>query len=214
MKLITEYRTNLKYLTEAKANGTKAVMIEGIFMQAETANRNRRVYPLDVLKRAVDQYVTEQVNTNRAVGELNHPDGPAINLDKVSHKITELRFEGNDVIGRAEVLNTPMGRIVKGLIEGEVVLGVSSRGMGSVKERSGVSVVQNDYSLGTVDIVQDPSAPGAFINGIMEGIEWIKTEDGSYQKFAEDTMKMIHNTPSNRLAEAQLKAWENFLKLL
>mgnify|MGYP003317927844 CR=1 FL=1 len=174
MRLISEYHdSNLQVITEKKKDGSKSYVIEGVFMQADKKNRNGRVYEKSILEGAVNKYVTEQVKTGRAVGELNHPDGPTINLDKVSHKITELKFEGSDVIGKASILNTPMGKIVEGLLEGGVKLGVSSRGMGTLVNKQGASHVGKDFMLSTVDIVQDPSAPEAFVNGIMEGVEWI-----------------------------------------
>ena len=174
MRLISEYHdSNLQVITEKNKNGGKTYVIEGVFMQADKKNRNGRVYEKSILEGAVNKYVTEQVKTGRAVGELNHPDGPTINLDKVSHKITELKFEGSDVIGKASILNTPMGKIVEGLLEGGVKLGVSSRGMGTLVNKQGASHVGKDFMLSTVDIVQDPSAPEAFVNGIMEGVEWI-----------------------------------------
>ena len=174
MKLITEHLDEpLIYMTEANDKGEKSAIIEGIFMQAEGKNRNGRIYPKAILEKAVDKYVTDQVSKGRAVGELNHPDGPTVNLDKVSHRITELKWDGNNVMGKALILNTPMGQIVKGLMEGGVQLGVSSRGMGSLVRRNGVNMVGEDFILATVDIVQDPSAPEAFVNGIMEGVDWI-----------------------------------------
>ena len=165
--------TQLEYMTEANDNGEKTAVIEGIFMQAEGKNRNGRIYPKAVLEKAVAKYTAEQVSNGRAVGELNHPEGPTVNLDKVSHRITELNWDGNNVMGKALILNTPMGQIVKGLMEGGVQLGVSSRGMGSLVQRNGVNMVGNDFILSTVDIVQDPSAPEAFVNGIMEGVDWV-----------------------------------------
>ena len=173
MKLITEHLEKIEYITEAKENGEKDVYIEGIFMQAEKQNRNNRIYPKEVLEGATKKYVKEQVSTGRAVGELNHPEGPQINLDKVSHRITELKFKGDDVVGKALILDTPMGKIVKGLVEGGCKLGVSSRGMGTVEQKEGKTYVKDDFVLATVDIVQDPSAPSAFVEGIMEGVEWI-----------------------------------------
>jgi hypothetical protein len=214
MKLITElYEENLNYVTEEK-NGKKNTIIEGIFMQAESKNRNGRVYPRGVMEKAVNKYVTEQVSRGRAVGELNHPEGPTINLDKVSHRITELKWDGNNVMGKALVLDTPMGQIVKGLVEGGVQLGVSSRGMGSLVNRNGVNVVGDDFLLATVDIVQDPSAPEAFVNGIMEGVEWI-WENGLLK--AQDVEKYeteIKKASSSQLAESQLKVWKDFLSKL
>ena len=174
MKLIAEFNeSNIECIVEKKENGEKSYVIEGVFAQAEQKNRNGRIYPRAIMERAVDKYVETQVSKNRAVGELNHPDGPTVNLDKVSHLITDLRFEGNDVIGKASILDTPMGKIVKGLLEGGVNLGVSTRGMGSLEQRGGAMYVGDDFVLSTVDIVQDPSAPNAFVNGIMEGVDWV-----------------------------------------
>ena len=173
MKMIAEYHdSDLTVITE-KVGGKKSMVIEGVFMQADAKNRNGRIYEKSILEAAVNKYVTEQVSTGRAVGELNHPEGPTINLDKVSHKITELRFEGSNVIGKASILNTPMGNIVTGLLEGGVKLGVSSRGMGSLVQKNGTMYVKDDFMLSTIDIVQDPSAPEAFVNGVMEGVDWV-----------------------------------------
>lgn len=215
MKLISEYvDTKLEYsLTEAK-NGEKNYMIEGIFMQADSKNRNGRIYPKSVMEKAVDKYNTEQVKTGRAVGELNHPDGPTINLDKVSHRIVALEWDGSNVIGKAQILNTPMGQIVKGLMEGGVQLGVSSRGMGSLEQREGVNYVRDDFMLSTVDIVQDPSAPQAFVNGIMEGVEWIYENGILTARDIEAYETEIKRTPSPRLAEAQMKIFKDFLSKL
>ena len=214
MKLITEHlESNLDYITEEQ-NGKKSVVIEGIFMQAESKNRNGRIYPRDVMETAVNKYVTEQVIKGRAVGELNHPDGPAINLDKVSHRITDLSWEGNNVIGKALVLDTPMGQIVKGLVEGGVQLGVSSRGMGTLVQRNGVNTVGNDFVLATVDIVQDPSAPEAFVNGIMEGVEWIWDNGILKAQDVEKYETEIKEASSSQLAETQLKVWSDFLSKL
>ena len=218
MKLIAEYiEEGLGYsITEGK-NGKKETYIEGIFMQAEGKNRNGRVYTREVLTQAVDRYVNEQVMTGRAVGELNHPEGPSINLDKVSHRITELKWDGNNVIGKALILDTPMGQIVKGLVEGGVQLGVSSRGMGSLESKDGVSYVKDDFHLSTVDIVQDPSAPNAFVNGIMEGVDW-ELADGHYTQTIEqgetemiqpeEIQEEVDNTDAN------LKGFEHFLSKL
>ena len=174
MKLIAEFNeSNIQCLVEKKENGEKSNVIEGVFAQAEQKNRNGRIYPKKTKEKAVNKYVEEQVSKNRAVGELNHPEGPTVNLDKVSHLITDLHFEGNDVIGKASILDTPMGKIVKGLLEGGVNLGVSTRGMGSLEQRGGSMYVGDDFVLSTVDIVQDPSAPNAFVNGIMEGVDWV-----------------------------------------
>lgn len=210
MKLITEHIEDVEYLCEER-NGKKIPIIEGIFMQAEAKNRNGRIYPKAILESAVDTYVKNQVSRGRAVGELNHPDSPTINLDKVSHKITELSWNGNNVVGKAEILETPMGQIVRGLMEGGVQLGVSSRGMGSLERKGQASYVKEDFILSTVDIVQDPSAPSAFVNGIMEGVEWI-WENGILQKAdLEQVERDIKRTPSKRLEEAQIKAFKDLL---
>jgi hypothetical protein len=214
MKLICEHSEEVQYLTEENKDGTRSVFIEGIFMQAERENRNRRIYPRKVLAEAVERYTNEQVTTGRAVGELNHPEGPTINLDKVSHRITELRWDGDNVIGKAQILNTPMGKIVSGLVEGGVQLGVSSRGMGSIEERGGKTFVKNDFSLATVDIVQDPSAQEAFVNGIMEGKEFIVTEDGKIQEQIEDIRQGVRKASQSQLLEAQVQAFEKFLSIL
>ena len=215
MKLITEtLESNISVVTEAKQNGKKDVFIEGIFMMADSKNRNGRIYETKILQPAVEKYIEEQVKTGRAVGELNHPDGPTINLDKVSHLITHLRFEGTNVIGKAKILDTPMGQIVKGLLEGGVKLGVSSRGMGSLEQREGVNYVKEDFQLATVDIVQDPSAPSAFVNGIMEGVEWI-WENGIFKpQEIEKIETEIKRTPKAQLAEAQVRVFQHFLSKL
>jgi len=215
MKLITEHiDKKLAVLTEAKKDGTKGYVIEGIFMQADKANRNGRVYEKRIMEGAVNKYITEQVKTGRAVGELNHPEGPTINLDKVSHRITDLRFEGNDVVGKASILNTPMGKIVQGLLEGGVQLGVSSRGMGSLVEKNGVMYVQDDFMLSTVDIVQDPSAHEAFVNGIMEGVEWIWENGMLKPQQIEKYETEIKSASSAKLSEAKLQVFQDFLSKL
>ena len=215
MKLITEHVEDIQVITEAKEDGKgKKYIIEGIFMQANKPNRNGRMYPREILEAAVNKYDTEQVSKGRAVGELNHPEGPTINLDKVSHKITELKFEGNNVMGKATILDTPMGKIVQGLLEGEVQVGVSSRGMGSLVKQGGVNVVNKDFMLNAVDIVQDPSAPEAFVNGIMENVEWIY-ENGVFKKqeieiFETEMMEAKKVGDPNH----QIKAFKNFLSKL
>lgn len=213
MKLITEHSQDIQYITE-NTDGKRRCFIEGIFMQAEIENRNKRIYPKSVLESAVNKYVTEQIQTGRAVGELNHPEGPTINLDKVSHKIVSLEWQGNDIMGKAQILNTPMGQIVEGLIDGGVRLGVSSRGMGGVSSRGGKTYVEDGFMLATVDIVQDPSAQSAFVNGIMEGVEFIVTDDGKIEEYVENMKKRIRKTPAKSLAEQQIKEWQNFLTLL
>jgi hypothetical protein len=183
-------------------------------MQADKKNRNGRIYERSILEGAVNKYVEEQVKTGRAVGELNHPDGPGINLDKVSHRITELRFEGSDVIGKASILQTPMGKIVEGLLEGGVKLGVSSRGMGSLEKKNGVMQVGKDFMLATVDIVQDPSAPEAFVNGIMEGVDWIWDNGILKPQEIEIIETEIKEARNMRSSDIEIKAFKNFLSKL
>ena len=215
MKLISEYHdSNLQVITEAKKNGKKEYVIEGVFMQADKKNRNGRIYERSILEGAVNRYVKEQVNTGRAVGELNHPEGPGINLDKVSHKITELRFEGSDVIGKASILQTPMGKIVEGLLEGGVKLGVSSRGMGSLEQKNGVMQVKKDFILATVDIVQDPSAPEAFVNGIMEGVDWVWDNGILKAQEIEIIETEIKTARGMGSSDIEIKAFKNFLSKL
>jgi hypothetical protein len=215
MRLISEYHdSNLQVITEKKKDGGNSYVIEGVFMQADKKNRNGRIYDKDILEGAVNKYVTEQVKTGRAVGELNHPEGPTINLDKVSHKITELKFEGSDVIGKASILNTPMGKIVEGLLEGGVKLGVSSRGMGTLVNKQGVSHVGKDFMLSTVDIVQDPSAPEAFVNGIMEGVEWVWNNGILCPQDIEEIETEIKEARGMRSSDIEIKAFKNFLSKL
>ena len=215
MKLIAEFaHTDLDVIVEANDKGVKSYAIEGVFAQAESKNRNGRVYPKAIMEKAVGKYVNDQVKTGRSVGELNHPEGPTVNLDKVSHLITDLHFEDNDVVGKASVLDTPMGKIVKGLLDGGVRLGVSTRGMGSLEQRNGVMVVKDDYILSTIDIVQDPSAPGAFVNGIMEGVEWVWNNGIIESRVIEKMETEIRRTPRKGLYEAQVREFKNFLSLL
>jgi len=216
MKLISEYiETNdVGYLVEKTEDGGKKYVIEGVFAEAEKKNRNGRIYPKAVMEKAVNKYVTEQVKTRRAVGELNHPQGPTVNLDKVSHLITDLHFEGNSVVGKATILPTPMGKIVEGLLDGGCQLGVSTRGMGSLMQQNGVMVVKDDYLLNTVDIVQDPSAPGAFVNGIMEGVEWVWNNGIIEAREIEEMETEIKKAPRSDLYEVQTREFKNFLSLL
>ena len=214
MKLIAEYmESDLNVITE-KVNGKKSLVIEGVFMQADAKNRNGRIYPKNILEKAVNKYVTEQVNTGRAVGELNHPEGPTINLDKVSHKITDLHFEGSNVVGKASILKTPMGQIVEGLLEGGVKLGVSSRGMGSLVQKNGAMQVRDDFMLSTVDIVQDPSAPEAFVNGVMEGVDWVWNNGVLCAQQVEEIETEIKEARNMRSADVEIKAFKNFLSKL
>jgi len=211
MKLITEHNdVELSYITEEK-DGKKQLVIEGVFMQADQKNRNGRIYPKQVLENAVNKYTAEQVSKGRAVGELNHPEGPTINLDKVSHKITELSWQGSNVVGKATVLNTPMGQIVQGLMEGGVQLAVSSRGMGSLEPRNGTNYVKGDFMLNAIDVVQDPSAPQAFVNGVMEGVEWI-LENGTFK--VQEIEKLETEIKESASPEMQMKAFKDFLSKL
>lgn len=211
MRLITEYtEQNLEFFTE-NVNGKKQYSIEGIFAQSEIQNRNGRIYPKNVMESAVNKYVEEQVKQKRAVGELNHPDGPTINLDKVSHLITDLKFENNDVVGKASILNTPNGQIVKGLLDGGVRLGVSTRGMGSLVREGNRTLVKDDFILNTIDIVQDPSAHGAFVNGIMEGVEWI-WDNGMLERRELRKMETeIKNAGRTYSQDVQIREFKNFL---
>ena len=211
MKLITEQIEDVKILTEEK-NGKKLLYIEGVFLQSELKNRNGRMYPFSVLDREVNRYNEEYVKSKRALGELGHPDGPTINLDRVSHRITSLRAEGNNFIGKAQILDTPMGNIAKSLLGEGVQLGVSSRGMGSIDKREDCNVVRDDFMLTTAaDIVADPSAPDAFVNGIMEGKEWVwcngilkETEVAKYKRIMDASARQ-------ELEEKTLKVFEDFL---
>ncbi len=207
MKLITECSQDVEYIVEGKA---KEQYIKGIFMQSDIQNQNGRVYPFSVLQNQVKEYNNKFVKESRALGELGHPSGPTINLDRVSHIITELYEEGKNFIGKAKIMNTPNGKIVKNLIESGVRLGVSSRGLGSVKaNKSGVNEVQKDFVLSTVDIVSDPSAPEAFVNGIMEGREFSITGELEY-----DIRNEIRNTVSKKLDEKKIRLFKNFMNKL
>lgn len=216
MKLICEVTEEIKVITEGKTKSVKNYFIEGVFLQAELKNRNGRMYPRDMLAREIDRYTREYVNKNRAFGELGHPDGPTINLDRVSHMITELRCEGNNFIGKAKIMATPMGNIVKSLIDEGARLGVSSRGMGSIRtEGRDIQIVQDDYYLATAaDIVADPSAPDAFVNGIMEGKEWIWDNGILKERHIQQLKNEISNASSKNLTEVKVSAFEKFMKLL
>jgi hypothetical protein len=207
MKLITECSQDVEYIVEGKS---KEQYIKGIFMQSDIQNQNGRVYPFSVLQKEVKNYNNKFVKESRALGELGHPSGPTINLDRVSHIITELYEDGKNFIGKAKIMNTPNGKIVKNLIESGVRLGVSSRGLGSVKSnRQGVNEVQKDFVLSTVDIVSDPSAPEAFVNGIMEGREFSITGELEY-----DIRNEIRNTLSKKLDEKKIELFHSFINKL
>lgn len=208
MKLITEISESVEYLTE-DTNGSKSHFITGIFAQADTKNRNGRVYPIKVLDREVNRYVAEMVKTKRALGELCHPQSPSVNPERASHIITELTRDGSNFIGKAKILDTPVGRVVKTLLDEGVSIGVSTRGLGSLKERSGYNEVQDDFKMTAIDIVSDPSAPDAFVQGIMESKEWIFV-DGQYVEQDIDRAKKII-TESKRSEAAMLAVFEDFL---
>ena len=210
MLLITEVNDNVNLVTE-EVNGEKQYHIDGIFMQAEQKNRNGRVYPQKTLMKEVQRYNNEYVKTNRAMGELGHPDGPQLNLERVSHLIKELRVDGNDIYGRAKILDTPYGKIVKDLVKEGVKIGVSSRGMGSLKQVNGVNEVQADFNLAAVDIVADPSAPDAFVEGIMEGKEWVGENGILTARRIESYKKQIKSASKSNLEEAKLYAFADFL---
>lgn len=214
MKLIKEITETVSYLTE-DANGKKTLYIEGPFLVSEKKNRNGRLYEYNTMKKEVSRYTEEYINKNRAFGELGHPDSPTINLDRVSHMITSLREDGNQWVGKAKILDTPMGNIAKSLIEGGAQLGVSSRGMGSLKMVNGINVVQPDFYLATAaDIVADPSAPGAFVQGIMEGKEWMLVDGKWTEVNIEESIDQIKKTSSRDIEKVSLQIFENFLKRL
>jgi hypothetical protein len=214
MKLITENIEEINVLVEEN-NGKKNLYIEGIFLQSEIKNRNGRVYPYDVLSREVERYNEQYVKSGRALGELGHPDGPTVNLDRVSHKIISLKSEGSNFIGKAQVLDTPMGKIAKSLLEEGVRLGVSSRGMGSLEERNGANYVRDDFMLATAaDIVADPSAPDAFVNGIMEGKEWVWENGVLKEQQVSKYHRYISESTKRNIEERKLKAFEHFLSNL
>ena len=213
MKLIREEIETAKVtITEGK-NGKKSHFIEGVFLQGEIKNRNGRMYPISTLQREAVNYNKKYIEKGRALGELGHPDGPTINLDRVSHLITSLKQEGNNYVGRARLLDTPMGNIAKNLIDEGVKLGVSSRGLGTIRERDGVKVVMDDFMLATAaDIVADPSAPDAFVNGIMEGKEWIYNNGAVQEQTVEQIRKRIDNAALNQMEEVKLSAFNQFLQ--
>ena len=214
MKLISEAVNEVKYITEEK-NGVKSIYIQGPFLVGETKNRNGRLYRIQTLQKEVNRYNEEYVKNNRAFGELGHPDSPSINLDRVSHMITSLKQEGNNFIGKAKILETPMGKIAKSLMEGGATLGVSSRGMGSLKEVNGINVVQDDYYLATAaDIVADPSAPGAFVQGIMEGKEWVWNNGIVSEVNIVEYHEQMKKAKQRQIEEISLKIFENFLSKL
>ena len=214
MKLITENIQDINVIVEETA-GKKHLYIEGVFLQSEVKNRNGRVYPFNILNREVERYTEQYVKTGRALGELGHPDGPSVNLDRVSHRIVELRSQGSDFYGKARILETPLGNIAKSLLEEGVKLGVSSRGMGSLEERNGTNYVRDDFMLATAaDIVADPSAPDAFVNGIMEGKEWIWDNGILREHQIAKYHRYISESTRKNMEERKLKSFEHFLSNL
>jgi hypothetical protein len=210
MKLITELTEDIKYVKENVGNGDKNYFIEGVFMQSDVKNRNGRIYPKNTLLKECKRYITEYVDKGRAMGELNHPTGPTVNLDRVSHIIKELHEDGRNVFGKAKVLDTPMGRIVKNLIDEGAQLGVSTRGMGSLKSRNGYQEVQEDFMLAAIDIVADPSAPNAFVNGIMENAEWVFSNGIWEERRLMDSRKLIKNSSSRNLEKNIVKVFKEY----
>jgi hypothetical protein len=212
MKLITELTQDVQYITE-ESNGKRSVFIEGIFMQSNKENKNGRIYPKSVMEKEIGRYQA-LIEQKRSLGELGHPPNPQINLNQVSHLITNLRFEDDNVVGRAKVLDTPMGKIAKNFIEEGVMLGVSSRGLGSLKEKNGIMEVQDDFHLATVDIVADPSAPEAFVQGIMENVDWI-CENGVWKaRQVEQAQKQIKEAKSKDLDKVKIQIFEQFMASL
>jgi len=212
MKLITETVEDIQTLVESNESGGKTYKLRGVMMESDTQNRNGRIYEGKILKKETQRYINEYVNKNRALGELNHPSGPTVNLDRVSHMVTNLKENGKQILGEAKIIDTPMGKIVKNLIDAGAKLGVSSRGMGSLEKRNGVNYVKEDFTLAAIDIVADPSAPNAFVDGILEGKEWIwdngllvETEISNYSK----TIKKI---PKRKLEEQTIKLFAQFLR--
>lgn len=217
MKLISEFNNYSvsPIIIEENDKGQKEYFIEGVFMQAEIKKRNGRVYPKEVMQKEVKRYNKEFVEQDRAFGELGHPEGPTINLDKVSHMITKLEEDGNNYVGRAKILSTPNGQIVRNLIDDGAKLGVSSRGLGSLEQKGGAQYVKDDFQLATAgDIVADPSAPEAFVNGIMEGVEWIYQHGRLTAQQIDEMQTEIRTGKSHKLEEITIKSWKRFVESL
>lgn len=216
MKLIKEVTEEIKYISELnEETGKKSHFIEGVFLQSNLKNRNGRMYPKEVMQKEVARYTAEAIDKKRAYGELGHPEGPTVNLDRVSHMIVGLKEDGDNYIGRAKILDTPMGRIVKELIDEGASLGVSSRGLGSLKEKNGINEVQNDFMLATAaDIVADPSAPDAYVQGIMENKEWTFVNGIFQEKELEESKSKIRAASTKELEAVKLEVFESFLSKL
>jgi len=214
MKLIKELNEELQYIQEEK-DGKKTLYIEGVFLQSNLKNRNGRVYPKEVMQKEVARYTAEQIDKKRALGELGHPDGPSLNLDRVSHMIVSLKEDGDNWVGKAKILETPMGKIAANLIEAGAQLGVSSRGLGSIKEKNGINEVQDDFMLATAaDIVADPSAPDAYVQGIMESREWVMVDGVWTAREMEQAQQIISKASSRELEEAKMQVFSSFLERL
>jgi hypothetical protein len=216
MKLIRESVENVKYINEATESGSKKLYIEGTFLVGESVNKNNRMYKMDTLRKEVQRYNEEFISQNRALGELGHPDTPTINLERVSHKILSLQEDGNTFYGKALILDTPYGQIVKNFIENDVTCGVSSRALGSlVQTKEGYNLVQDDLRLATAaDIVADPSAPGAFVNGIMENKEWMFVDGKFMEKQFDEAKKQIKQASKKQIEQVALKLFENYIRKL
>lgn len=217
MKLISEFNDYAvePVIVESNENGKKDYFIEGIFMQSEIKNRNGRIYPKEVIQKEVKRYNKEFVEQDRAFGELGHPEGPTINLDKVSHMITKLEEDGNNFVGRAKILSTPNGQIVKNLIDDGAKLGVSSRGLGSLESKGNAQYVKDDFQLATAgDIVADPSAPEAFVEGIMEGVEWVYESGILKARDIDEMQRQMRSAKLNKLEETKLNLWKRFVESL
>ena len=215
LKLISEEIQDVEYITEQKDNGKKNYKIKGIFMQADIKNRNGRIYPMEVLQKEVQRYNKDQINENRAYGELGHPEGPTINLERASHMITSLVPDGKNFIGEAKILSTPMGKIVENLLSDGAKLGVSSRGMGSLAQKRGANYVNGDFYLATAaDIVADPSAPNAFVQGVMEGKEWVWNQGTLVEAELVRMKDRIERRTRSRHAKEDALEFAKFLKLL
>ena len=213
MRLIKEHTEQVNLIVEEKLGKGKEYFIEGVFLQSNLKNRNGRVYPKDIMAKEVKRYTEEYINKNRAFGELGHPDSPTINLDRVCMMIKGLKEDGDNWVGKAKIMDTPYGKIVKNLIDEGAQLGVSSRGMGTLTQKNGVNVVGNDFMLATAaDIVADPSAPNAFVEGVMEGKEWVIVDGKFVEKDLREAQALIRKTSSRNLEEAKLKLFQSFLE--
>jgi hypothetical protein len=212
MKLITETVEDVETIVESNESGGKTYKLKGVMMESDTQNRNGRIYEGKILKKETQRYISEYINKNRALGELNHPSGPTVNLDRVSHMVTKLNESGKQILGEAKIIDTPMGKIVKNLIDAGAKLGVSSRGMGSLEKRNGVNYVKEDFTLAAIDIVADPSAPNAFVDGILEGKEWIWDNGLLVEKQISEYQKKLKKVSKRKLEEEAIKLFSDFLR--